>query len=458
MKAMKHFLCILTFTLLACGAQKVSQTQNEADQKSDFKHEAPEWVKDKWLYEVNIRQFTEEGTFKAFERHLPRLKQMGIDILWLMPIHPIGEEKRKGSLGSYYSIKDYKGINPEFGTKEDFKNLIEKVHALDMYIMIDWVANHSAFDCNLATEHPEWYTREKGKMVPPVADWSDVADLNYEKKGLHTYMIEAMEYWVREFDIDGYRCDVAGMVPLKFWQRANKSLQAIKPVFMLAEAEEANLHEGAFHMSYAWSLHHAMNKVARGEAKPAELKAIIDEQLKKFPKDAILLNFTSNHDENSWNGTTKERMGDADQGFARLVNFFPVVPLIYSGQEAPLEKRLEFFEKDAIDWGSFAYVPLYKELTKVRKENSALWTGESSGTLEWVESDHEAVLSFWRKNDEQEILFIFNLSAEFVTTKVDIGDAVGAFSNIMKRENRSIHNAQNWRLKPWDFVAYRKSN
>ena len=264
------FLIALNIIFLSSCTQK-----NETITYEKVKH--PEWSKNLSIYEVNIRQYTPEGTFNAFSEHLPRLKELGTDIIWLMPIHPIGEKNRKGTLGSYYAVKDYFGINTEFGTEEDFHNLISKIHELDMYVIIDWVANHSAWDNDLINLHPEWYSKnENGEIISPVDDWTDVADFNYDVPEMREYMIKALKYWVQDFDIDGYRCDVAGMVPTSFWNDARLEHDKIKPVFMLAEAEEPELHEYAFDMTYAWSMHFLWNDIAQGKKTVADL----DEMLK----------------------------------------------------------------------------------------------------------------------------------------------------------------------------------
>lgn len=215
----------------------------------------PEWTKDAVLYQINTRQFTPEGTFRAAERELPRLKALGVDILWLMPVHPIGEKHRKGTLGSPYSVRDYYGVNPEFGTKADLKHFVDAAHAQGMHVILDWVANHTAWDNPLVKDHPDWYARGwKGDFHPtPWWDWTDIVNLDYSHPGLRKYMTDAMTYWVREIGVDGYRCDVAGFVPLDFWNNARAELDAIKPVFMLAEWESRDLHAKAFDATYAWS-------------------------------------------------------------------------------------------------------------------------------------------------------------------------------------------------------------
>jgi glycosidase len=297
----------------------------------------PEWAKNAVIYEVNLRQYTPEGTFKAFEQHLPRLKAMGVDILWLMPVNPIGIKNRKGSLGSYYSIKDYLGINPEFGTLDDFKSLIKKIHALGMHVIIDWVANHTSWDNNLITEHPDWYTHDPGgKIIPPVADWTDVADLNYDKKELREYMTNALIYWVKETGIDGFRCDVAGMLPVHFWNEAIPKVKAIKHVFMLAEDETPEMHDTAFDMTYSWEVYHMMNDIAKGKKTADKMDSVLKKDAAKFPPNAYRMQFTTNHDENSWNGTEYARLGDGAKAFAVMSYTIPGMPLIYSGQESAI--------------------------------------------------------------------------------------------------------------------------
>ncbi|UCG88033.1 MAG: alpha-amylase, partial [Gemmatimonadota bacterium] len=235
--------------------------------------QAPEWSRNATIYEVNLRQYTEAGTFAEFEQHLPRLKEMGVEIVWLMPIHPIGVENRKGSLGSYYSVKDHTAVNPEFGDLEDLRRLVRRVHEMDMYLLLDWVANHTAWDHRWTDKHPDWYSTDAdGDMIPPVPDWSDVVDLDYDNHDMRAAMIDAMRFWLREADVDGYRCDVAGMVPLDFWRAARAALDQIKPVFMLAEWDEPELHE-AFDMTYSWGFHHLMNSVAQGEKDADDVQA-----------------------------------------------------------------------------------------------------------------------------------------------------------------------------------------
>lgn len=373
----------------------------------------PEWVQGRTIYEVNLRQYTGAGTFTAFAEHLPRLKELGVGILWFMPIHPIGKLNRKGSLGSYYSVQDYLKVNPEYGTLADFKALIQQAHALDMYVIIDWVANHTAWDNSLVKEHPEWYTRnEQGEMIPPVADWHDVADLNYDQPELRTWMTEAMKYWVTEADIDGFRCDVAEMVPDDFWRGAISELRSIKPVFMLAEGESPAMYAVGFDATYSWKIFKALNKVAEGEMSVSGLKQAIRDDFADYPAGALRMHFTTNHDENAWNGTAPQRLQYL-QDAAIVVTFtLPGLPLIYSGQEAGLNHSLAFFDKDPIQWRYHPHTALFQRLTRLKRDQKAL-----RGHLiqELPTPTDSPLLAFRRGTTPVEILVISNLGTEPVS-------------------------------------------
>jgi len=339
----------------------------------------PEWSKNANIYEVNIRQYSEEGTFNAFREDLPRLKDMGVKILWLMPIHPIGKINRKEteeSRGSYYSVADYKKVNPNFGTEEDFRMLVDEAHEMGFKLIIDWVANHSAWD-NPWTENKEWYElTEEGNFMPPRGtDWSDVIQLDYKNEEMRVEMLDALKYWVREFDIDGYRCDVAGMVPTDFWVNARTELDKIKPVFMLAEDGEPELLHEAFDMNYAWTYAHTIREIAKGEQTFKDLDSLFESNSKRFPDNAYRMYFTSNHDENSWTGTDTEMYSANFENFAVLSATVSGMPLIYNGQESGLDKQLLFFEKDEIEWGTYKYSDFYKMLLSLKKDNEALWNG-----------------------------------------------------------------------------------
>ena len=423
-----------------------------------FKVEHPAWTANATIYEVNVRQYTPEGTFAAFQQHLPRLKELGVDILWIMPIHPIGELNRKGTMGSYYSIKDYKATNPEFGTIDDFKNLVSEAHKLGMKVIIDWVANHTSHDNHLVYSNPEFFIKDSvGNFVSPF-DWTDVIQLNYENNELRNYMIGALKFWVEEADIDGYRCDVASMVPTDFWNRARKELDTIKPVFMLAEAEEVSLQEFAFDADYGWEFHHIMNELAKGKKTVLDVDHYFVKEQAKYPKNTIRMHFTSNHDENSWNGTEFERLANGVETFAALTYVIPGMPLIYNGQEVGFNRRLEFFEKDSIEWiEDSKFTELYKKLNVLKENNTALAAGETGADMVRVKTSNDVnVLSFVRGNDNDKVFVVFNLSnlAQEITLEGD--DYLGSYTEAITGEKVEFSEETEIILEPWQYYIYVK--
>ena len=375
----------------------------------------PAWAVDATIYQVNTRQFTPEGTFAAAARQLPRLRDLGVDIVWLMPIHPIGELNRKGTLGSPYAVQDYYRVNPEFGTLDDLKALVADAHALGMHVILDWVANHTAWDNVLVESHPEWYERGwRGEFRSmPWRDWSDIIDLDYRHAGLRRYMAEAMRYWVSEADIDGYRCDVAGFVPVDFWNTVRRELDAIKPVFMLAEWESRDLHAEAFDMTYAWSWYDAVKQVAQGHPNLDPLYVYYSWNESAFPEESLRMTFVSNHDKNAWEGTQFEQFGDALEAAIVLSVVGEGVPLIYNGQEAGNEKRLEFFERDPIEWREHGLGELYRTAFSLMKANRALRHGRAGGRMIHVPNSASSdVFSFVRRKGEDQVFAVFNFSPE----------------------------------------------
>ncbi|MBR6279355.1 MAG: alpha-glucosidase C-terminal domain-containing protein [Bacteroidales bacterium] len=374
------------------------------------------------IYEVNIRQYTQEGTLKAFEeQHLERLKQQNVDILWLMPVFPISEEGRKGTLGSYYAVKNYTEINPEFGTLEDLKSLVNHAHNLKMKVILDWVANHTGRDNVWTKEHKDFYNLDSlgNPAVPEGTDWNDVADLNYDNPQMRKAMIDAMKFWLKNADIDGFRCDVAGMVPTDFWVECRKELETIKkPIFMLAEDDNPEIHK-AFDASYNWKCHHILNGIAQGKNTAQDLVALYDTLQQKFPKNAILMNFTSNHDENSWSKSEYDRMGDYVKQMAALTYFLPGMPLCYSGQEAANKKALEFFEKDVIDFSNLPLKDFYAELNNIKHSHSALWNND----VKFL-SSNDNVLVFERKSNDEKIICVFNFNADEKEVALDGGKTI----------------------------------
>ncbi len=416
----------------------------------------PEWSRNASIYEVNLRQYTPEGTIQAFLPHLPRLKELGVDILWLMPIHPIGELNRKGTLGSYYSVRDYTGLNPEFGTPEDFQMLVQRIHDFDMKIIIDWVANHTAWDHQWTETHPEFYTRDDaGNFVPPMEDWSDVIDLDYGSRQLWDEMISALKFWVEEFDIDGYRCDVAALVPTAFWEQARTELDKIKPVFMLAEAHEPELHNHAFDMTYGWQFKDSMNKIAAGDQNANDLFEEIQKEKSEYHPNAYRMLFTTNHDENSWNGTAPERLGDGLELFTVLSTILPGMPLIYSGQEAGLSKALSFFEKDEIEWKQDPMADVISRHLKLKRGNQALWNGAAGGDIVRLHTSHDQeILVVSRSKNTHHVLAVFNLSPETVRfsfrNDADLLPDMSRYSGSFTLDTSE----ETWAIGPWEYAVY----
>ena len=378
----------------------------------------PEWTYDAVVYEMNVRQYTPEGTFAAAEQHLPRLKELGVDIVWLMPIYPIGVKERKGTLGSYYAISDYCKTNPEFGTLEQFDAFVTSAHKLGLKVVLDWVANHTSPDALWINERPaDWYVRDEQGNTIVQYDWTDIAKLNYDNHDMRAEMVKAMRFWM-ERGIDGFRCDMACEVPFDFWKATTAELRKDYPqMYWLAEGENTELHNNSFDASYAWELHHLLNAIARSEKGVNELKEYIAKDAAAHPAEAFRLMFTSNHDENSWAGTEFERMGDAAKVMAVLTFSLPNgQPLIYTGQEMGWNKRFEFFEKDHIPaWEANEYAEFYKSLTTLRHNNPALAAGERGGKIEYIDAVPEGVFAFRRAVEGNSVTVYANLTKEAVS-------------------------------------------
>ena len=377
---------------------------------------APSWVKSATMYEVNVRQYSANSKLSSVTKDIPRLKKLGVKILWLMPIYPIGQENRLGSLGSPYSIKDYKKVNPEFGTAADLKALVKAAHAAGLHVILDWVANHTSWDNAWLSSHPDWYTQVNGEIISPAGTgWNDVADLNFDNQEMRSAMISAMKYWVTNFDVDGFRCDAAGMVPTDFWDEATVELAKSKKLFMLAEdGSSYNLLEDAFHANYNWSLMGRLKNLASGFSDPSQIETAVEQQSWMYPKGTYPLNFITNHDENSWNGTVQEFYGLAEDSMALLTYTLPGMPLMYNGQEVGLNKRLQFFEKDPINWKAYgskgvAKTLFYTRLNSVKFNNPALWAGSAGGSITFLETDNQSVLAFARTRGTNRVITVINL-------------------------------------------------
>lgn len=412
----------------------------------------PEWTRSATLYQINVRQFTPEGTIAKAEEQLPRLKELGIDIVWLMPLNPIGEKNRKGTLGSPYSVKDYRAVNPEFGTFEDVKRFVDRAHALGMYVILDWVANHSAWDNPLVQQHPDWYSKDyKGDYHPTSwYDWSDIIDFDYSKPEMRKYMVESMKLWVEKTGIDGFRCDVAGFVPLDFWNTARRELDKLKPVFMLGEWEATDLHAEAFDMTYGWSWYEAMLKAAKGDV--GSLTAYYSHSDNAWPAEAMRMTFVSNHDKNSWEGTEFEAFGPALPSAMVLSVVGSGTPLVYNGQEAGNTKRLQFFEKDPIEWQEHPNGELYKRLFALKHANTALHNAQWGARMQHVPNDREGqVISFVRQNSQDKVFAAFNFSPRAQSIALKGKLFVGEYQDFDTGAAVSLAEGDALALKPWGY-------
>ncbi|MGI9652894.1 alpha-amylase family glycosyl hydrolase [Chryseobacterium sp. RLHN22] len=422
----------------------------------------PEWVKNATLYELNVRQFSEEGNFKAIEKQLPRLKKLGIDIIWLMPIHPIGEAHRKGTLGSYYSVKDYYGINPEFGNAEDFRNLVNAIHDHGMYVILDWVANHTSWDNDLVEKHPDWYMKSRKGTFQSTRwrDYDDIIEFDYKNSDLRKYMTDALKFWITEYNIDGYRCDIASFIPLDFWENARAELDAIKPVFMLAEAEDKELHRKAFDATYNWNLWNILHKIATTETSIKSLtEAYIAEHVSIFPKEGMRMNFIDNHDKNSWEGNQYSNFGDALKAAIVFTVLMDGIPLIYNGQEAGLNRSLEFFEKDPIEWKNHEIETLYSTLFYLKHQNQALWNGNHGGEIVRVINDRmDQVISFVREKNGDKVISFINLSRDILVVQFDTSFDSGLYTNLFTGEKQKISETFILTMNPWDYVVLHSSS
>jgi cyclomaltodextrinase / maltogenic alpha-amylase / neopullulanase len=412
-----------------------------------------EWSRNLTIYEVNLRQYTKSGTFKEFETHLPRLKQLGVGILWFMPLQPIGVQERKGTLGSYYSIQDYTAVDPLYGTMDEFISLVERIHSMGMYVILDWVANHTAWDNNLTISNPDFYTKdENGSFKPPFPEWADVIKLDYDNPAVRHFMVDAMKFWLEKTSIDGFRCDMANLVPTDFWQYARKELDKVKPVFMLAEAEHKELLYGAFDAIYNWNIFHTMDHIAKGEKSVWDLTSQIDREIYQFPSHAYQMMFISNHDENSWNGSELERLGSGLEAFAVLYFTLTGIPLIYSGQEAGNARRISFFEKDEIEWKDDKMFPLYQKLAELKKNTEAIWSGPYGGELIVLDTRNGwNTISYIRQKGDSRLFAVINLSGHDQFVHLHDERLEGYYSDIITDEKYTIFDDYYFNLKPWEY-------
>ncbi len=422
-----------------------------------------DWSYNLGIYEVNVRQYTEEGTFTAFRTHLQRLEAMNVGILWFMPINPIGQQNRIGSLGSYYSVQDYYGINPEFGDMEDFKAVVNDAHSRGMYVIIDWVANHTSWDNVLTESHPEWYVKDnQGNFIPPPGtNWSDVIELDYSKQGLRDYMIDALKFWVDSAGVDGFRFDAVSFVPDDFWTEALSALKAHKPdIFLLAEGDDPKLTSLGFDMSFGWGLYGfesgVFHDIANGGGNSNSLNSYAEDETKKnYPNGEYRMYFTSNHDINSWEGTTYTLFGAAADVFAVLTATLNGMPLIYSGQEAGLDKQLQFFEKDEIEWKLDDNLQMYTTLLELKKRNKALWNGNPENYFRrFLSSNNTSIFAFRRSFEGDTILVLTNLSDQEKTFTLWGSSWTGNYKNVFTDEDVTLTEDSEFTLPAWGYLVY----
>lgn len=467
---------VVLSTLFSCKKESTEKT-TALEKKEQIAAFQPNVEENAVIYEVNIRQYSPEGSFNAFTKDIPQLKELGIKIIWVMPIFPISQTKRKATggdnskfasempaaeqskyLGSYYAVSDFSKVNPEFGTLEDFRNLVKTAHENGIYVILDWVPNHTGWDHVWIKQHPEFYTQNaKGEIIDPINPetgkswgWTDVADLNYGNKGLRDAMTSDMMYWIKEENIDGFRCDVAGNVPTDFWQKAIPELRKEKNIFMLAEAWEPELlKDNLFDMCYNWDGHHTMNDIAQGKKNVSDWDKLMDAVSKKYETNDILMNFVDNHDENSWNGTMKSRLGNAEEAMTALSYLTPGMPLVYSGDEYGLDHSLKFFEKDSIPKTKGKQWDWRAKLGKLKNENSALNGGKKAAKYSRITTSNDAkILAFERSNDKAKVIYLANLTnaTQSATTKIE-----GNYINYMTGEKMIFSKDQKIDLKPWQY-------
>lgn len=421
-----YFVCFLISNILLYGQSSITPW--------------PDWAKSSTIYEINIRQYSKKGDIKSVQKDLPRLKNLGVDILWLMPIHPIGKIKSKGEWGSPYSVKDYQGVHPKYGTIMDLKNFVNTAHKMGMRVILDWVGNHTAWDHPWIKSNPEFYVK-RGDTISHAAnndgsltDWYDVADLDYENRNMRKKMIDALSFWVREAKIDGFRCDVGGMMPVDFWNEAKIALAKINPkIYMLVEWEEDSklIDEGGFHTLYGWSMHSLSKEIAKGKKNATDFETYLNNRRLKYPAQTTFMYFTSNHDENTWSDIASKRYGKAEDLMSVLTfTMEGGIPLIYNSQESGEKHSLKFFDKDEINWGNYGKTDFYKKLIQLKHQYKPLWNSTYGSKMDRINQGDD-VYAFVRKKGNQAVWVILNFSdkPQVTTLTEEINGAKDWFSN-----------------------------
>lgn len=420
----------------------------------------PSWVLHTNIYEVNLRQYTAEGTFRSFAAHLPRLKDMGVHTLWFMPLTPIATKERKGTLGSYYACASYTAINPEFGTAEDFKQLVNTAHEMGFKIIIDWVANHTGCDHEWTKLHPEWYKKDSSGEFKKPEGMEDIIELDFSNPALRHAMRQAMRWWVDEFDIDGFRCDLAFWVELSFWKEARAELEKLKPLFWLGEFDplDSPAYADVFDAAYTWKWMHKTEDYYKKNLQLKELLNVLYQYNEVSSEKLLPVWFTSNHDENSWNGTEFEKYGSMAAVLAVFSCTWYGLPLVYSGQELPNRKRLKFFDKDEIEWGkNMELHEFYKKLLMLRAEFPAYHTGSSATVPQMLNTDRQHhVLAYLRKKEEAEVIVLLNFSRTHQRVHFSDTRVSGLFRNVLTGNLHTLAGDSVIEIKPWDYLVLEK--
>ncbi|NDI99530.1 cellulase family glycosylhydrolase [Flavobacterium sp. LaA7.5] len=467
-------LGILLTAFISCKDDKKEQETAEVAQAEELAPVSPAMMENSVIYEANIRHYSPEGTFNAFTKDIPQLKELGVKVIWLMPIYPISMKNRKATgdlsiedikdpkerekyLGSYYAITDYTAVNPDMGSMEDLDNLVKTAHDNGMYVILDWVPNHTGWDHKWITEHPEYYYKNnKGEVTDPINPatgeswgWTDVAHLSYESKALYEPMKNEMLFWIKEHNLDGFRCDVADNVPTEFWEYTIPKLEEVKPLFMLMESNKPYLFKGIFDMGYGWDLHHIMNDVAKGHKTVKDIDAYMVKKDSMYDKGDIMMNFTSNHDENAWNDSAIQRLGESAETFAAFSYMVQGMPLIYTGQEYDIDRRLKFFEKDSIPKEKKKMYAVYEKLGKLKNENAALNGGKNPAAYNRIKtSDDVNIIAFERAKDGKKAWYIANLSKSPKTFTLPVN---GTFTNYMTGEKVTLNKEQKHQFAAWQY-------
>lgn len=450
---------ILTFSIVFAITTSAFAQASGPDYSQMAARESQDWIKDAVIYQIYPRQYSEKGDFNSITSDLDRIRDLGVTVLWLMPVHPIGELRKKGTIGSPYAVKDFFAVNPRYGTEADLKRLIDEAHKRGMKVIIDIVANHTAWDSVMMKNKAFYTTNAKGEVVPPNEDWTDVADLNYDNPELRKYMIDMLKFWVTEYKVDGFRCDVAGAVPTDFWEKAREEVDKVnKDTMWLAEWHEPDLLVNAFNLDYSWSGHSAIDEVMHGKRPAGHIRDTWEAERARFPKGSLHMRFTDNHDERRAIARFGEKGAIASQA---LVFLLDGVPLVYNGMEVGDTTESGFpalFEKMPIFWEIKVRRPefplFYRKMIELRKGSDAL----RRGTVEWIRnSDEDRVISFVRRTPREEILAVVNLSSSPFAGFVEIaGDLEDVTPELEDAGSKRVSGLPAVTLKPWEFRVFRR--